>query len=87
MDVTCVRCPAGNVTGWYDGAVLRATGIRYARAERHEAPEAEPERDGDIDATHFSPRCPQRANQPQLRMPGCEPSPRDDFLSDGREQT
>ncbi|MEO7586959.1 MAG: carboxylesterase family protein, partial [Arachnia sp.] len=62
MDVTCVRCPAGNVTGWYDGAVMRATGIRYARAERHRAPEAEPEGDGDIDATHFSPRCPQRAN-------------------------
>lgn len=57
-----VRTPAGNVVGWVDGPVLRATGIRYARAKRFGAPTAEPDTDGDIDATHWSPRCPQRAN-------------------------
>ncbi|RMB61741.1 carboxylesterase family protein [Tessaracoccus antarcticus] len=62
MDVTSVQCPAGKVLGWYDGAVKRATGIRYARAERYGKPVAEPEVDGDVDATRFSPRCPQRAN-------------------------
>lgn len=57
-----VRCPAGNVVGWFDGPVMRATGIRYARAERFGKPTAEPEIEGDVDATHWSPRCPQRAN-------------------------
>ena len=61
MDAS-VRCPAGHVIGWFDGPVLRATGIRYARAERHGKPSAQPETDGDIDATHWSPRCPQRDN-------------------------
>lgn len=62
MEQSRVKCPAGNVVGWFDGPVLRATGIRYARAERFGRPTAQPETDGDIDATHWSPRCPQRAN-------------------------
>lgn len=73
MDVTSVRCPAGNVIGWFDGPVLRATGIRYARAERHGKPAPEPETHGDVDATHWSPRCPQRANP--LQTEESEPRP------------
>ncbi len=62
MDAASVRCPAGNVIGRFDGPVLRATGIRYARAGRHARPTQEPEVGSDIDATRWSPRCPQRAN-------------------------
>lgn len=52
-------CPAGVVEGWVDGAVIRATGIRYARAGRFEVPVAEPPVSGVIDATSWSPACPQ----------------------------
>ena len=52
-------CPAGVVEGWGDGAVIRATGIRYARAGRFEVPVAEPPVSGVIDATSWSPACPQ----------------------------
>lgn len=62
MDPLRVECPAGTVIGRADGEVLRFTGIRYARAERFGRPEPEPTRDGEIDATQWSPRCPQRAN-------------------------
>ncbi len=62
MDSLRVECPAGTVVGRADGEVLRYTGIRYARAERFGRPEPQPTPDGDIDATGWSPRCPQRDN-------------------------
>lgn len=62
MESTRVRCGAGTVVGWIDGEVRRFTGIRYARAERFGKPVAQPPAPGDIDATRWSPRCPQRAN-------------------------
>ncbi|MGO1384785.1 MAG: carboxylesterase family protein [Arachnia sp.] len=62
MDPSRVECPAGTIVGRSDGEVLRFTGIRYARAERFGEPTPEPARDGEIDATNWSPRCPQRAN-------------------------
>jgi para-nitrobenzyl esterase len=34
--------PAGAITGWYHGEVIKATGIRYARSQRFEPPVAEP---------------------------------------------
>lgn len=52
-------CDAGDVVGWRDDGVVRATGIRYARAERHEAPVAEPSASGPVDATVWAPACPQ----------------------------
>ncbi len=62
MDPLRVKCPAGTVVGRADGDVRHYTGIRYARAERFGKPEPQPAADGDIDATQWSPRCPQRAN-------------------------
>lgn len=52
-------CPAGEIHGWRDGAVVRATGIRYAHAGRYEPPVDEPADTGAIDATEWSPACPQ----------------------------
>lgn len=51
--------PAGCIRGWQDGPVVRATGIRYARAERYRPPVSEPPANDPIDATHWSPGCPQ----------------------------
>jgi para-nitrobenzyl esterase len=36
------HAPAGTIIGWYDGEVIRATGIRYARSKRFEVPVPEP---------------------------------------------
>lgn len=59
------------MAGRRDGGVLRATGLRYARAERFGPPAAEPASDGVIDGTAWSPACPQ-APSPLLQrlMPG-----------------
>lgn len=65
-----VECPAGTVTGYQDGPVFRATGMRYARAERHREPVPEAE-GGIIDATRWSPRCPQRVSG--MTLPGGDP--------------
>ncbi|MDO5736226.1 MAG: carboxylesterase family protein [Propionibacteriaceae bacterium] len=73
MDHARVRCPAGTVVGRIDGEVDRYTGIRYAMAERFGKPEAQPETSGEIDATRWSPRCPQRENPLQTE----ESEPRD----------
>ncbi len=54
-------CPAATVLGWRDAGVLRATGIRYARAGRYEVPVAEPDATGTVRATSWSPACPQPA--------------------------
>ncbi|QWC84273.1 carboxylesterase family protein [Nocardioidaceae bacterium] len=53
------RTPAGTVRGWRDGDVLRATGIRYATAERFAEPVVEPVALEPIDATSWAPACPQ----------------------------
>lgn len=50
--------PAGEIVGRRDGAVLRAGGIRYARAARFAPPVAEAPVER-IDATGPSPACPQ----------------------------
>ncbi|SDN97270.1 para-nitrobenzyl esterase [Klenkia soli] len=54
-----VGTPAGVFTARREGDLVRATGIRYARAERFRAPVAEPVHDEPVDATHLSPACPQ----------------------------
>ncbi|WP_369258649.1 carboxylesterase family protein [Geodermatophilus amargosae] len=51
--------PAGTFTGWRSDGVVRATGIRYARAERFAPPVAEPPADGVVAATSWAPACPQ----------------------------
>lgn len=53
--------PCGPVQGWVDGAVVRATGIPYASAERFAEPSAVPDRNEPLEATSWSPACPQRA--------------------------
>ncbi|MBB5749532.1 carboxylesterase family protein [Micrococcus sp. TA1] len=58
-------CPAGTLRGWVDedpgrSPVWRATGIRYARANRYEPPRPEPAAVGTVEATGWSPACPQR---------------------------
>ena len=54
--------PAGPIVGRRDGAVLRATGIRYARAGRFQPPVPEPASGTPIDATSPAPACPQVAD-------------------------
>ena len=41
-DAPSFDTPAGHIVGWRDGRVIRATGIRYARASRFQPPIAEP---------------------------------------------
>ncbi|MBZ5488074.1 carboxylesterase/lipase family protein [Halomonas aquamarina] len=50
---------AGEIIGWRDRGVIRATGIRYARAKRFCAPEDEPPATVPIHATEWSPALPQ----------------------------
>lgn len=64
--------PAGEIIGWRDGEVLRATGIPYARAARFHPPEAEPAAHRAIHATTWAPGCPQNSR-----------SILDDFLGGG----
>lgn len=54
------RCAAGEFVGWIDGDVVRASGIRYARAERFGPPVAEPPAAEPIIAQSWSPACPQQ---------------------------
>lgn len=61
-------CDAGEVQGWVDDDVLRATGIRYARAERYGAPVAEPPAAEPIDATSWAPGSPQAGSPLLERM-------------------
>lgn len=51
--------PAGQIIGWRDGSVIRATGIRYARAGRFQPPMAEPPSHTPIQATEWAPACAQ----------------------------
>ena len=54
--------PAGTIIGWADGPVVRATGIRYARAARFQLPVPEPDATEAIHATVPAPACPQLAD-------------------------
>jgi para-nitrobenzyl esterase len=56
------QTPAGTIIGRHDGAVVRATGIRYAKAERFQPPVPEPPADSPILATSLAPACPQVAD-------------------------
>lgn len=51
--------PAGRIIGWRDGRVIRATGIRYARATRFQPPTPEPASTTSIQATEWAPACAQ----------------------------
>jgi len=55
--------PAGHIIGWRDEGVIRATGIRYARASRFQPPIAEPRSQQTIHATEWSPACAQAAHE------------------------
>jgi para-nitrobenzyl esterase len=67
MDTITVDAPAGTIVGRRDGDVIRATGIRYARAARFEVPVAEPPASEIIDATVWSPAAPQNVTDDLLR--------------------
>ena len=54
--------PAGLIIGRADGLVIRATGIRYARATRFRPPVPEPPATETIHATTPAPACPQLAD-------------------------
>ncbi|WP_345221219.1 carboxylesterase family protein [Hymenobacter koreensis] len=51
--------PAGTIIGQRDGAVVRASGIRYARAARFQPPVDEPASEVPLQATAPGPVCPQ----------------------------
>ena len=51
--------PCGPVTGWHDDAVVRATGIPYATAERFQPPAPATDWTDVLTATSLSPACPQ----------------------------
>ncbi|WP_019951901.1 carboxylesterase family protein, partial [Kushneria aurantia] len=52
--------PAGEIIGWRDGGVIRATGIPYAHTRRFAPPEPLPPAARPIEATEWAPACPQR---------------------------
>ncbi|MDO8144884.1 MULTISPECIES: carboxylesterase family protein [Isoptericola] len=58
-DDRVVDAPAGRFRASVGGDVLRAGGIRYARAARFSPPVDEPPAAGTVDATGFSPSSPQ----------------------------
>ena len=68
MNERRIPAPAATYVARLDGPVLRATGIRYARAERYGLPVAVPDSLEEVAALEFSPRCPQRSNP--LATPG-----------------
>ena len=51
--------PCGPVVGWTDGRVRRATGIRYATADRFAPPAPAPDWQQPVPATDWPPVCPQ----------------------------
>mgnify|MGYP003668730210 CR=1 FL=1 len=58
-DAPRFNTPSGDVIGWRDRGVIRATGIRYARTQRFCAPVDEPPSTTPIQATEWSPASPQ----------------------------
>jgi len=61
--------PAGTFTGWRDGAVRRATGIRYAHAERYSLPTPQPDVDH-ADAQAWAPACSQEQSERERELIG-----------------
>ena len=61
--------PAGTFIGWRDHEVVRATGIRYARAERYAPPTPEPD-GGEIRADRPAPACPQEQTERERELIG-----------------
>ncbi|MFC4312838.1 carboxylesterase family protein [Steroidobacter flavus] len=59
MTAPSFDAPAGRIIGWRDGRVIRATGLRYARALRFQPPTPEPAASTDLPATEWSPACAQ----------------------------
>lgn len=59
QDAPRFNTPAGEVVGWRDRGVIRATGIRYARTQRFSPPVDEPPATAPIHATEWSPASPQ----------------------------
>ena len=59
MTAPSFDAPAGRIIGWRDGRVIRATGIRYARAVRFQPPTPEPVSSTSIEATEWAPACVQ----------------------------
>ena len=51
--------PAGKIIGWQSEGVLRATGIAYARASRFSPPQPLGRSKKNVEATQWSPACPQ----------------------------
>lgn len=51
--------PAGEIIGWREAGLWRATGIPYARAERFAPPHPVPDATEPIEALHPAPACPQ----------------------------
>lgn len=70
--------PDGAYRGWRDGAVQRATGIRYATTKRGKAPVAVEPHDGVIDALDFSPACPQLLDEHSVFGDGPKALPQDE---------
>lgn len=69
MDELTFAAPAGICRGWRDGEVIRATGIRYAQAERYGFPTPEPDAE-QIDATSWAPACPQEQSERERELIG-----------------
>ena len=61
MSALTFEPPCGPVTGWTDAAVIRATGIPYATADRFAPPVAIDDWTEPFLATSWSPFCPQPA--------------------------
>ncbi|WP_456267463.1 carboxylesterase family protein [Kushneria sp. AK178] len=65
--------PAGEIIGWRDGDVLRATGIPYARTRRFQPPERLTRFGAPLNATQWAPASPQRPMQAFARLLGASP--------------
>ena len=64
---------AGEIIGWRDGDVLRATGIAYAHTRRFHPPEQVAPARQPIHATQWAPASPQRPMQAFTRLLGVSP--------------
>ena len=71
MDCRLVKWPydQGEIIGWNDGSVNRATGIAYARAGRFEYPTLIKNNRKQIKATQLSPMAPQKRGVAKLLGP------------------
>lgn len=70
-----IEAPCGTIEGWVDGQVLRATGIRYARAARFGEPTPEPDATDVIEAATWSPASPQYPDHALEAMFGTQQRP------------